>query len=107
MHHQHLSAKLTMTQFSISNFFFIFKILVNNAGMVGVWDWKVWNVLANGVIRGTLTALDKMKKGGTIVQMGSVLSVVSGHTEPFPLYSAAKFGVLGLVRSHGEIREKE
>ena len=85
----------------------IVQVLVNNAGMVGAWDWKVWNVLANGVIRGTLTALDKMKKGGTIVQMGSVLSVVSGHTEPFPLYSAAKFGVLGLVRSHGEIREKE
>ena len=85
----------------------IVQVLVNNAGMVGAWDWRVWNVLANGVIRGTLTALDKMKKGGTIVQIGSTMSLVSGNIEQVPLYSAAKFGVLGLVRSHDQKREKE
>ena len=44
-------------------------MLVNNAGLVGGWDWKVWDVLANGVVRGTDLALARMNPGGIVVQV--------------------------------------
>ena len=45
------------------------QVLVNNAGLVGGWDLKVWDVLANGVVKGTDLALARMKHGGIVVQV--------------------------------------
>ena len=55
-------------------------MLVNNAGLVRAWDWKVWDVLANGVVRGTDLALARMKPGGIVVQVADTVNSVSLQT---------------------------
>ena len=57
---------------------------MNNAGLVGGWDWRVWDVLANGVVRGTDLALARMKQGGVVVQVRGFRSFSSYFHIPAP-----------------------
>ncbi|XP_069687847.1 15-hydroxyprostaglandin dehydrogenase [NAD(+)]-like [Periplaneta americana] len=80
-------------------------IVVNNAGIINEKEWeKSIAVNLNGVIRGTLLALehmgkDKGGKGGIVVNMSSVCGI---HPIPCtPMYNATKHGVLAFTRTIG------
>jgi NAD(P)-dependent dehydrogenase (short-subunit alcohol dehydrogenase family) len=76
-------------------------ILVNNAGVAGGADWdKTIDVNLNGVYYGLKHGAEAMAAsgGGSIVNMSSMLGLIS---VPFPgveAYTAAKHGVVGLTK---------
>ncbi|XP_052699587.1 15-hydroxyprostaglandin dehydrogenase [NAD(+)]-like [Crassostrea angulata] len=86
-------------------------IVVNNAGVVDEQNWeKCLDINLTAVIRGTLLALDYMRKdrggnGGTIVNVSSMAGIYP--VEFAPAYAASKHGVIGYTRSwafHPEVQ---
>ncbi|KAF5305620.1 hypothetical protein FQR65_LT07701 [Abscondita terminalis] len=82
-------------------------VLINNAGIYNEKQWKTMvNVNLNGFINGNLLGLEeyipKHKSGpeGVIVNVSSLAGInVRGN---HPIYTATKFGVVGLSRSFGK-----
>ena len=83
-----------------------FDIVVANAGIarnakladLSLQDWnETLNVTLTGVFLTFRAALPKMPKGGRLIAIASTASLQGGAT--LAAYSAAKHGVLGLVRS--------
>jgi NAD(P)-dependent dehydrogenase (short-subunit alcohol dehydrogenase family) len=84
-------------------------ILVNNAGVSKIvpfldldeaeWD-RLMNINLKGVFltcRAVLPGMVKRKRGGRVINMGSVLSKLGEAN--FAHYAASKFGVLGLTQT--------
>jgi len=79
--------------------------LINNAGLFGS-NWKLMlDVNFGGLLVGTMLAMEKMGvshggSGGLIVQTASLASIIAGgfNTLEENVYSATKWGVLGLTR---------
>ncbi|XP_046751402.1 15-hydroxyprostaglandin dehydrogenase [NAD(+)]-like [Diprion similis] len=80
-------------------------IVINNAGIMDDSRWEMEiNLNITAVVRGTLLGFeymgkDKGGKGGTIVNVSSILGIVPIWT--FPVYSSTKHAVIGLSRSFG------
>ncbi|XP_046435122.1 15-hydroxyprostaglandin dehydrogenase [NAD(+)]-like [Neodiprion fabricii] len=81
-------------------------IVINNAGIMDDSRWELEiNVNITAVVRGTLLGFEYMGKnkggkGGTIVNVSSILGIIPIWT--FPVYSSTKHAVIGLTRSFGE-----
>ncbi|KAK6645466.1 hypothetical protein RUM43_001743 [Polyplax serrata] len=81
-------------------------VVINNAGVMNdrLWELEV-DVNLNGVIRGTLLAMQLMGRnkggrGGVLVNVGSNCSI-----KPYtsvPIYSATKHAIIGLTRAFGD-----
>ncbi|XP_046752276.1 15-hydroxyprostaglandin dehydrogenase [NAD(+)]-like [Diprion similis] len=80
-------------------------IVINNAGIVNESMWELMiDVNLKAVVRGTILGLqhlgkDRGGKGGVIVNIASVAGL--DPFDWFPVYAAAKHGVVGLSRSFG------
>ncbi|XP_046752277.1 15-hydroxyprostaglandin dehydrogenase [NAD(+)]-like [Diprion similis] len=78
-------------------------IVINNAGIMDDARWELEiNINLTSLARGTLLGLkymgkDKNGKGGTIVNVSSVLGLMP--IEIFPIYTGTKHAVVGLTRS--------
>jgi NAD(P)-dependent dehydrogenase (short-subunit alcohol dehydrogenase family) len=78
-------------------------VLVNNAGVAGGVDWETTiNINLNGVYYGLKHGTEAMAAagGGSIVNLSSMLGLIS---VPFPgveAYTASKHGVVGLTRHY-------
>lgn len=74
-------------------------IIVNNAGIGGGADWdRTIAVNLNGVYYGLKHGVDALPRGGSIINMSSMLGLVSVPLPPADAYTAAKHGVVGLTR---------
>ena len=76
-------------------------ILVNNAGVGGGVPWdRMIAINLSGVYYGLLHGAEAMAQrgGGSIVNMSSMLGLVSVPLPPADGYTAAKHGVVGLTR---------
>ncbi|XP_025204123.1 15-hydroxyprostaglandin dehydrogenase [NAD(+)]-like [Melanaphis sacchari] len=81
-------------------------IVVNNAGVFNdrFWEFEV-DVNLNGVIRGTLLAMqlmgkDKGGRGGTVVVTSSTMGYKPCPS--MPIYTATKHALIGFIRSFGD-----
>ncbi|XP_048733143.1 15-hydroxyprostaglandin dehydrogenase [NAD(+)]-like [Ostrea edulis] len=78
-------------------------IVVNNAGIVHEKAWeKCIDINLNGTIRGTMLALEYLRKdmggqGGLILNMSSLAGIFPVNYTP--VYAASKHGVIGFTRS--------
>jgi NAD(P)-dependent dehydrogenase (short-subunit alcohol dehydrogenase family) len=76
-------------------------ILVNNAGVGGGVDWdRVIAINLSGVYYGLKHGAETMsaRGGGSIVNMSSMLGLISVPLPPVDGYTAAKHGVVGLTK---------
>nr|XP_046491923.1 uncharacterized protein LOC124223733 [Neodiprion pinetum] len=80
-------------------------IVINNAGILNESNWKLMiNVDLNAVVQGTMLGMKYMGKnsggkGGVIVNISSAAGI--DPSAWYPVYVAAKHGVIGLTRSFG------
>lgn len=77
-------------------------ILVNNAGVAGGADWdRTIAVNLSGVYYGCKHGVIAMgaQGGGSIVNLSSMLGLISVPLPPVEAYTAAKHGVVGLTRT--------
>jgi len=78
-------------------------ILVNNAGVAGGADWdRTIAVNLSGVYYGCKHGVVAMaaQGGGSIVNLSSMLGLISVPLPPVEAYTAAKHGVVGLTRHY-------
>ncbi|MEX2246897.1 MAG: glucose 1-dehydrogenase [Dehalococcoidia bacterium] len=78
-------------------------ILVNNAGVAGGADWdRTIAVNLSGVYYGCKHGGEAMaaRGGGSIVNLSSMLGLISVPFPPVEAYTAAKHGVVGLTRHY-------
>ena len=77
-------------------------VLVNNAGVAGGVDWnRTIDVNLNGVYYGCKHGVEAMAaRGGSIINMSSMLGLISVPLGPVEAYTAAKHGVVGLTRHY-------
>jgi NAD(P)-dependent dehydrogenase (short-subunit alcohol dehydrogenase family) len=78
-------------------------ILVNNAGVGGGADWdRTLAVNLSGVEYGLRHGCEAIARsgGGTVVNLSSMLGLISVPFPPVAAYTAAKHGVLGLTRHY-------
>jgi len=76
-------------------------ILVNNAGIAGGAEWdRTIAVNLSGVYYGCKHGAEAMaaRGGGSIINMSSMLGLISVPLPPADAYTAAKHGVVGLTR---------
>ncbi|KAL4660022.1 15-hydroxyprostaglandin dehydrogenase NAD(+)-like [Arapaima gigas] len=82
-------------------------IVCNNAGIINENAWeKTVSINLCGVVRGTYTALEHMKKenggqGGVIVNVASMAGL--GPLLSAPVYTATKHGVVGFSRAIADV----
>ncbi|XP_046435272.1 uncharacterized protein LOC124187067 [Neodiprion fabricii] len=80
-------------------------IVINNAGILNESNWKLMiNVDLNAVVQGTMLGMKYMGKnsggkGGVIINISSAAGI--DPSAWYPVYVAAKHGVIGLTRSFG------
>ena len=78
-------------------------VLVNNAGVAGGADWdRTIAINLSGVYYGCKQAVTVMaaKGGGSIVNLSSMLGLISVPFPPVEAYTASKHGVVGLTRHY-------
>lgn len=77
-------------------------ILVNNAGIGGAAEWdKTIAVNLSGVYYGLKHGVEAMSaRGGSIVNLSSMLGLISVPFPPVEGYTAAKHGVVGLTKHY-------
>ncbi len=74
-------------------------IIVNNAGIGGGADWdRTIAVNLSGVYYGLKHGVAALPRGGSIINMSSMLGLISVPLPPADAYTAAKHGVVGLTR---------
>lgn len=74
-------------------------IIVNNAGIGGAADWnRTIAVNLSGVYYGLKHGVEALPRGGNIVNLSSMLGLISVPLPPADAYTAAKHGVVGLTR---------
>jgi NAD(P)-dependent dehydrogenase (short-subunit alcohol dehydrogenase family) len=78
-------------------------IVVNNAGVAGGADWdRTIAVNLSGVYYGCKHGCETMagRTGGSVVNLSSMLGLISVPFPPVEAYTAAKHGVVGLTRHY-------
>lgn len=80
-------------------YFHVIDIIINNAGVMDDTKWETQlKTNMNGCVIGTLLGMQYMAKssqgsGGTIVNVGSIMSVIPSCG--FPIYTMTQFGIAG------------
>lgn len=80
-------------------YYHVIDIIINNAGIMDDTQWETeLKTNLNGCIAGTLLGMQYMAKssqgaGGTIVNIGSIMSVIPSCG--FPIYTMTQFGIAG------------
>jgi NAD(P)-dependent dehydrogenase (short-subunit alcohol dehydrogenase family) len=78
-------------------------VVVNNAGVAGGADWdRTIAVNLSGVYYGCKYGVEAMasRGGGSIVNLSSMLGLISVPVPPVEAYTASKHGVVGLTRHY-------